>query len=72
MDKKLNKIIEITCEEDKHAKAAIVSNIKNYLANNDDYNNGNISINADRFERVDVVIYEGCSNVDELTRVLTM
>jgi hypothetical protein len=67
--KKLNKIIEIPCEE--NSKEAITSRIQEYLVDNDDYVNGNILVRSDRFEVVDVIIYEGCSNVDELTRLLT-
>ena len=69
MNKKLNKIIEIHCEED--SKEAIVSAIRSYLIDNDDYINGNIAVKDDRFEVVDVIIYDGCSNVEELTRILT-
>ena len=67
--KKLNKIIEIPCEED--SKEAIASMIRAHLVDNDDYVNGNILVESDRFEAVDVIIYEGCSNVEELTRILT-
>lgn len=69
MNKKINKIIEIICEED--SKEAIASRMREYLVNNDDYISGNILIRTDRFEAVYVVIYEGCSNVEELTRILT-
>ena len=69
MNKKLNKIIEIICEED--LKEAIASRMREYLVNNDDYISGNILVRTDRFESVEVVIYEGCSNAEELTRILT-
>ena len=69
MNKKLNKIIELPCEED--SKEDIVSNLMAYLVGNDDYIAGNILVRSDRFEAVDVVIYEGCSNVKELTEILT-
>ena len=69
MKKKLNKIIELPCEED--SKEDIVSNLMVYLVDNDDYIAGNILVRSDRFEAVDVVIYEGCSNVKELTEILT-
>ena len=68
MNEKLNKIIEIHCEED--SKEAIESRVRAYLVDNDDYIAGNILVQADRFEAVDVVIYEGCSNIEELTRIL--
>ena len=69
--KKLNKIIEIPCEED--SKEAIASMVRAYLVDNNDYANGNILVKSDRFEAVDVIIYEGCANVEELTltRILT-
>ena len=66
--KKLNKIIEIPCEEE--SKEAIASLIRERLVDNDDYINSNIVVKADRFEAVDVIVYEGCSNVKELTRML--
>jgi hypothetical protein len=69
MKKKLNKIIEIPCEENQ--KDVIASRVTDYLVNNEDYLNGNIVVKTDRFETVDVVIFEGCSNVEELTMVLT-
>ena len=69
MKKKLNKIIELPCEED--SKEDIVSNLMAYLVGNDDYIAGNILVRSDRFEAVDVVIYEGCSNIKELTEILT-
>lgn len=68
--KKLNKIIEIPCEED--VKEDIATMVRNHLKDSDDYMSGNIEVKADRFEAVDVVIYEGCSNVAELTKILTM
>lgn len=69
--KKLNKIIEIPCEE--YSKEAIASMVRAYLVDNNDYVNGNILVKSDRLEAVDVIIYEGCSNVEELTltRILT-
>lgn len=70
MKKKLNKIIEITCEEDQ--KETIATMVRNHLENNDDYKNGNIEVHTDRLETVDVVIFEGCSNVAEFTKILTM
>ena len=69
MNKKLNKIIEIPCEED--SKEVIASMVRAHLVDNDDYTAGNILVQTDRLEAVDVIIYEGCSNVEELTRILT-
>lgn len=69
MKKTLNKIIEIPCEEG--VKEQIASNIKEFLVDNDDYKNGYILVDCSRPEAVDVIIYVGCSNVDELTRILT-
>ena len=71
MKKKLDRIVELPCEEDQ--KEYIASMIRKYLVdnNNDDYINGNIVINTDRFESVDVVFYEGCSNLEKLIRILT-
>lgn len=71
MQKKVNKIIEIPCEEDESAKEYIISRIRDYLVDNQDYMNGNILIKSDRFEAVDVVIFEGCGDVTELTKILT-
>jgi len=68
MKKKLNKIIEIPCEED--SKEAIAAMVREQLVDNTDYIKGNIFVSADRFEAVDVIIYEGCSNVEELTKIL--
>lgn len=70
MKQKLNKIIEIPCEES--SKEEIVSRIHNYLVDNKDYVSGRILIKSDRFEAVDVIIYEGCSDIDKLTKILTM
>ena len=69
MNKKLNKIIEIPCEED--VKEEIASRVREYLIDNDDYINGNILVQSNRFEAVDVIFYEGCSNISELSRILT-
>ena len=69
MKKKLNKIIEIPCEED--SKEDIASSIREYLADNDDYTNGDIIVKTNRLEAVDVIIYEGCSDVEGLTKILT-
>ena len=69
MKKKLNKIIELPCDED--SKQHIVPRLLDDLVDNDDYIAGNILVRSDRFEAVDVIIYEGCSNVKELTEILT-
>ena len=70
MQRKINKIIEIPCENS--SKPMIESCIREYLVDNKDYIDGNIVIKSDRNEAVDVVIFEGCENIAELTRILTM
>ena len=69
MKKKLNRIIEIPCEEE--SKEEIAEWYRLYLADNDDYINGNILVESGRFKAVDIVIYEGCSNIEKLIRILT-
>ena len=61
MNKKLNRHIEITVEESE--KAAIVDKIIAYLANNEDYINGDIEIKSDREEIIDVFYYNDCEGV---------
>lgn len=69
MKKKFHKIIELPCEESE--KKNISSRIRDYLAENEDYKNGNILVNDDRFETIDIVIFEGCSNIEELVKVIS-
>jgi hypothetical protein len=69
MIKKLNRIVEIPCEESD--KMEIKARIHNYLVDNEDYKNGNIVLRAERFEAVDVIFYEGCSNISEIIKVLS-
>jgi hypothetical protein len=71
MQKKLIKIIEIPCEED--VKRDIASSIRDYLIENrnQDYVDGNVVIEHNRFEAVDVIIYEGCTDIPELIKILT-
>lgn len=69
MKKKLNRIIELHCEDD--SKVCIMNNINEQLVNNVDYKNGNILVNADRPDFVDVIIFEGCSDISELIKLLT-
>lgn len=68
--KKLEKIIELPCEESE--KDTIMANIREALADNQDYIDGNIVVESNVPEAVHVVIFEGCKNVNELTMMLTM
>ena len=73
MEKKLERIVEITCEED--VKEEIVLAIQSFLEGDSkwshDYKDGNILIKSDRFETVDVVIFEGVKDIRELITILT-
>lgn len=66
---KLNKIIEIPCEESE--KHEIESRIRAYLVDKQDYIDGKIQIESDRFEAVDIIIFEGCKDNYTLTKILS-
>ena len=68
MSKKINRIIEIPCEESE--KMEIKARIHECLVNDEDYKNGNIVLRTERFETVDVVVYDGCSNVSDIMNKL--
>ena len=70
MGKLIAKSIEIHCEED--AKRDITGRIIDYLSNYKDWFEGNILVDAERFETVEVIFFEGCENVDELIEVLSV
>lgn len=72
MKKKFCKAIELCCEED--SKMEIASGIRDCLEKywSYDYKEGNVIVDTSMFESVVVVVYEGCSNVSELTKLLTI
>ena len=70
MGKLIAKSIEIHCEED--AMRDITEIIIDYLSNYKDWFEGNILVDAERFETVEVIFFEGCENVDELMEVLSV
>ena len=70
MKKKLNKIIELPCEES--SKVELRYNIEKYLVTNQDYIDGYIVIDSSRFEAVDVIIFEGCKDIPTITKLFSM
>ena len=64
---KVKEITELECGE--FEKGMIASAIKDYLAENPDYINGNIEVRADQFERVHIIFYEGCAEIPNLNEL---
>ena len=59
--------IKVHCEDCE--KETITSRIKDYLADNEDWIEGNILVSTG-FEYVRVTFIYGCENVDELMKVI--
>lgn len=70
MGKTIAKSIEIHCEECE--KKDVATRIIDYLSNNKDWFIGNILVDTERFETVEVIFFDGCENADELIEVLSI
>lgn len=65
MDEGVKRIISVTCDESE--KMAIATKIHEQLVGNQDYIDSNLLLNCDRFEAVDLYIFEECENIPEIT-----
>lgn len=61
MDDGVKRIISITCDESE--KMAVATKIHEQLVGNQDYKDSNILLNCDRFEAVDLYIFDECTEI---------